>query len=433
MKKSSVGGFPKTSVFGKAPLAFIGMGMLLLCMGPLQNGFAQNEEPHAAGVIVGFEVVGLKRTKNSVVQKALEKFIGQKSDEIDLPAVHAALMETGILDPENVEIRDGGGDKILFVEVVEKWTILPLPMFMADTNGYISGGLFVMDMNVFGINDKFSLGGIYGTGGGMAMLFYAHSGRKTTLPDWSIAAVYTFGENKITDQKSNILCRWNAHVIRGAASLGYSFLGDRFKTSLDFGFNDNIPAGPESGFLPPEKPVMRISLSPGLDYYQSSFDGFLMESQSFSLSYTTALGIGGDTVQSIEFKGLFEKSMLPGFKLIFSFAAGHTFHADRFTLLHPSFVVPILPASYGAKTFFAAQDGIEKYLFRWKYGTLSVKANYQIVESESPGLGWNFDHGPGAAISFFLSRIALPAVSITFNYNIPKQHFVSGFSMGMSF
>jgi hypothetical protein len=408
-------------------------GIIFLLILPVCYGFAYDEKPDANNVIVRFEVIGLKRTKDVVLHNTLDRFVGQKADEIDLNAVHAAIIETGILNPEKIEIRDAEDGKILFVEVIDKWPIMAFPLFMINSNGDVSGGLMAMHMNAFGINDRFMLAGQYGVVGVLALASYAHSGLRRNVLPWNISGAYKYGGSGIADQENRAIHRWTSHSASASAGIGYSFFKGVIRSSFRIGFSDIILVKKNTDFFPPESGVMRISLMPSIGYYKSNYDGYLLVSQSLSLSYQAAFGINCGIVQTIGLRGLFEKSLIPGFKMNFSAAAVHAFNADMFTLVRPSASAPILPSSFGARTFFAASGGLEKSIWKMKYGTVSLAVNYHVLESESPDLGWGFDHGPGAALYFSLSRIAIPGASVTFNYNVAKNHFELGFLGGISF
>jgi hypothetical protein len=188
----------------------------------------------------------------------------------------------------------------------------------------------------------------------------------------------------------------------------------------------------ENDVLPPDDSVMRISITPGIGWQKNGFDGILGVSNSLNLSYTAGIGIGCGNIQTINFNGNYEKSIIPGFKISVHSAAAYAWNSDLYTLFRPSATTPILPGSFRASYFAATRTGLEKSLFRWKFGTVSALANYQLINSHSPRLGDIFDHGFGAGSSLYLSRIALPAMSVTFNYNVPQHYFVAGFSLGMS-
>ncbi|MDR2865685.1 MAG: hypothetical protein LBV68_08755, partial [Spirochaetaceae bacterium] len=77
--------------------------------------------------------------------------------------------------------------------------------------------------------------------------------------------------------------------------------------------------------------------------------------------------------------------------------------------------------------------GFEKYIFKWEHGTLSVLANYQVIWTDGPDFGNQFDHGISSTLCFYLARIAIPAVTFGVNYNVRANYFSTSFSVGMSF
>jgi hypothetical protein len=115
----------------------------------------------------------------------------------------------------------------------------------------------------------------------------------------------------------------------------------------------------------------------------------------------------------------------------------YSFRPAVLTAVNPSGLAPILPSDFAVSHYAGVSVGVEKYIYKWKYGTLSALVNYQAAWSGGASSGgrdvWDFDHGVGGGVCFYLSRIAIPAVSVTLNYNIAKSFFSAGFALGMSF
>jgi hypothetical protein len=76
---------------------------------------------------------------------------------------------------------------------------------------------------------------------------------------------------------------------------------------------------------------------------------------------------------------------------------------------------------------------LEKYLLRTSIGTLSLLGSWQVVFSHGSILGDQFDQGPAGALSFYMSRLAIPALSIGAAYNTGAGRFRGSFSLGVSF
>jgi hypothetical protein len=127
-------------------------------------------------------------------------------------------------------------------------------------------------------------------------------------------------------------------------------------------------------------------------------------------------------------------SILPGFKFLSHGGLHYNPEAPAFFESSASSVrIGILPSSFSARNFAGASAGLEKYIWKFSYGTLSVFANYQVVYSRGPLLGDQFDHGVVGGINFYLSRLAIPAVGLGLAYNAAANEFQGSFSIGMSF
>ncbi|MDR0526711.1 MAG: hypothetical protein LBG79_02670, partial [Spirochaetaceae bacterium] len=77
--------------------------------------------------------------------------------------------------------------------------------------------------------------------------------------------------------------------------------------------------------------------------------------------------------------------------------------------------------------------GLEKYLFKFKFGTVSLLAAYQAVYSHSDLLSHQCDHGPVAMLQMYFSRLAMPGMGLGAAYNVDKNVWQYAFNMGMTF
>jgi hypothetical protein len=407
---------------------------LMLIIVPL---FSQSDE---AGIITAIEVSGLKRTRQLVTNRALQKYIGQEAVNVDLNDVRAAIMDLGILEPLEVELKEGGTGMILAVTVREKVSILPIPLFMMDSTGALIAGAFMMDMNAFGLNDKFFAGGLYLTGGVMAMASYAHNIQGKYFNGWNLGGSYHRDEIELTDQgyysdnpsnryQTRVRRRYSTDSVNARFGLSWA-LTRQLSATLRLAFDDKILRKSNNDLNPPDKNGMGISLSPALRYSRSEFDGYLMSYQSALLGYSFMAGIDYDNVRQINFSATFEKPLVPGFKMMLNAAAAFTPYTTLLFLVKPG-IAPILPGGFDVFHYAGASAGLEKYILKMRFGTLSVLANYQIVETKAPDSDWQFDHGISGGIVFYLSRVAIPAVNLNVNYNVQRRFFSFSFSLGM--
>jgi outer membrane protein assembly factor BamA len=386
--------------------------------------------------ITGISISGLKRTKAVVLEQPLKKFLGRNVEDVSIVEVEGIVVSTGILEPVAVSIEDAPGEagKILVVAVREKWTIFPLPMFFADSGGRINGGLFFMDSNAFGLRDLFVAGGMYGSSGWIATAMYQYTPEKDHVPGWSLMGFYSRQDVENTDQHKTALRRYTQDSFSGSLGLNYSFT-ELFGASLSFSYAQNMLREHENPLEVPDKDAMVFRINPELSLRRSNWDGYFMAEQSVRLSYSYLIGLNDyPSFHSIDLQGNYEISIIPGFK--FSSHGGLHYEPEAPVLFESSASsvrISILPSSFLAQNFAGASAGLEKYIWKFSQGTLSVYGNYQVVYSQGPLLGDQFDHGAAAGVNFYLSRLAIPAVGLGVAYNVAANEFQGSFSIGMSF
>jgi hypothetical protein len=384
------------------------------------------------GLITELSITGLKRTRLSTVESALNRFVGHDAETLDTDAVYAAVLDTGILEPIAISVQDAanGNGKILSVEVREKWSIFPMPIFFVSS-GQLSGGLFLGDTNAFGLNDKFFLGGIYGNDGWMLMSSYVHSGG-AGVPGWTLSGSFAKSERHDSDQNGGDIRRFNLDNVGASAGLSHPF-NDILSASFRISYQQITLRDSDSPLEEPESGARVLGIGGGVSMRKSHWDGYLLSEKSLSAGYTFTAGIDADSFNEIRFRGVYQESLLPGFKM--NLNGGALYQPSVPSLFESSpqaAQVNILPPSFSARNYAGLSLGFEKYIFKISAGVLSVIASYQIVFSEGPILGACLDHGAAASLVFYLSKLAIPAMGLGFAYNVSADHPQFYFSLGMS-
>jgi hypothetical protein len=386
----------------------------------------------AGGVITELSITGLKRTRLSTVESALNRFVGQDAETLDMDAVYAAVLDTGILEPITISVQDaaGGNGKMLSVEVREKWSIFPMPIFFVSS-GQLSAGLFLGDTNAFGLNDKFFLGGMYSDDGWMLMSSYVHSGG-AGVPGWMLSGSFAQSERHDSDQNGNDIRRFNLDNIGASAGLSYPFT-DILSVSLKVSYQQITLRDSESPLEEPESGARVLGMEGGVSMRKSHWDGYLLSEKSLSAGYKFAAGIASDSFHEIKLRSVYQESLLPGFKLNLSGGALYQPNVPPLFESSPNAAqVNILPNSFSARNYAGLSLGFEKYLFKISAGILSAIASYQIVFSEGPIIGARLDHGAAASLVFYLRKLAIPAMGLGFAYNVSADYPQFYFSVGMS-
>ncbi|MDR1362891.1 MAG: hypothetical protein LBJ35_02415 [Spirochaetaceae bacterium] len=394
--------------------------------------YPRENESGKSGVITELAVEGLKRTKLSIAESALNQFMGRNADALDLDAVYAAVLDTGVLEPVSIAVEDAsdGEGKILSVNVREKWSIFPVPVFFINS-GQISGGVFFADTNAFGLNDKFFFGGMYSAEGWMLTSGYVHSGGEN-IPGWMLTGSFAQSERRDSGPTDEDLRRFNVDSISASAGLSYPL--SRVNTSLKFSYQQMTLRETESPLEAPESGARVFGVGAGVSFRKSHWDGYLLSEKVVSTGYTFMAGIESDSFHEIRFHGVYQESLLPGFKVnLNSGLLYQPFVPPLFESSPRSVQISILPDHFSARHYAGVSAGFEKYLFKVSAGVLSAAVSYQAVFSEGPILGVRLDHGAAGAVVFYLSKIAIPAMGIGVSYNVGEKYPQFSFSLGMSF
>jgi hypothetical protein len=420
--------------FTKYCLCFV---LFLAALVPLCGG--ETDDSYQSR-IVKIEIEGLRRTKPFVLDKYLNKYLGMKSGDIDLNDVNASIIDTGILEPVRIEIKRGEAGDILFITVDEKITIIPLPFFFAGTDG-LTAGFGFMDANFLGINDKLILAALYSAERWLAFASFAHTPQHAYLPGWGVGGSFSQSQTENTNQKKEVYRRYKNNRASFFTSVNYS-LNEFAASNLRFSFT-NISLFEDGDDLnAPDGGVSAAGMRPGVSLKQSEWDGYFLSNQNLSIGYDMVFILGGEsafywgegsTAQHLQVQAVYEKPIIPGFRVKLKASAAYSpFSIDLFEI-SPSEIADILPKGFTASHYAGAQIGLEKYIYKWKAGTLSLTAAYEAVLSQGPVLDDQFDHGFAAAIVFYVSKLAIPAVGLGVCYNVRADYLQSYFTIGMSF
>jgi len=399
--------------------------------------FAQEsaeQENLVSGTITSIEIGGLKRTKPHIARYPLEQFLGRDAETLDLNEVHAAVKDTGVLEPVTVELAETEDGLALRVNVQEKWSFFPVPLVMGGS-GEANYGLFLADTNAFGLRDQAAVGGIYGSSGLMAVALYNHTPNRKGSAGWNTAFMYNRQENEDVDSNEHLHRRYTADKFRFSLGLYYPFTG-LISGSASLSYANVILRDSDDAINQPEGSVAHIIFSPGFALRSSSWDGYLLSQRTLSLGYTYNFALAGASFHEVHFRGVYEQSLIPGFRVNVRSGAVWESGSDPLFEDGPNRAqVDILPWKFSARHYAGFSAGLEKYLLKTKWGTLSALGSWQCVFSQGP-LSDNkveFNHGPSGGIRFYLSRIAIPALGMGLAYNMTTGIYQFSFSVGIGF
>ncbi|MDR1618321.1 MAG: hypothetical protein LBS06_04655 [Treponema sp.] len=390
----------------------------------------------AAGPITAIHIEGLKRTKVATAERPLRRFIGRNAAALDFNEIKAVVLDTGILEPLSVEIVETEAGNILSIAVQEKWAIFPVPVFFAGSGRVMAGAAFY-DANAFGLNDKMAVMGAYQTNGWTTTMMYIHSPAGDWSTGWRAAVRFVQEEREDVNQKDETIRRFAIDSLAASGALLYHFTGP-LSGAFRLGYTGHILETGGSPLLAPARGSQTIDLGPEFSIRDSEWDGCFLSERSAVFSYRysagiNASGIDSPSFHSLSFQGIFEQSIVPGFRVNARSGLLWAPLAPVLSEFSPGAAeVAILPGAFSARHYAGISLGLEKYLFKISHGSLAFLTAWQMVYSHGSILGNQFDYGVSAAFSFYLSRLAIPAIGVGVSYNIPADFFQFSFSMGVS-
>jgi hypothetical protein len=377
-----------------------------------------------SGVVRDIAFTGLKRTKPLVAERLLEKFRGLRPDEINENDVRAAIIESGVLDPEAIEFLPHDGDYTLHAVVVEKISFFPVPIFLTGSNGWMAG-IALADMNAFGQRDTFVLSGIYSGDSWFAMAMYAHPGVVAEKPGFMLGGTCSAGEFKVNNAYGDSLFSMERVYAGISAGITYQFSA-LWASRLTLGYS-------QSDVEALRKTDRSVTAHPQIGVRRSSWDGYLLNESSASLEYEAQI-LPGTVNHRLSAVFSYNQSPVSGFRFTAKGGAVWTPDADIFMETTPGTVnITIMTNNFRAANMAGLCAGLEKALFRVNAGTLAVLAAYEVLATQSLSDGDSFDHGAFAGIQFYLRRIAIPAVGLGVSRNLVRQTTQWNFSIGMHF
>jgi len=392
--------------------------------------------PVSAAQITDIYVSGLRRTRPHVVEAPLQRFVGRYAEDIDLNEVHAVIGDLGVLELLAVEKRydaDGSG-KTLALTVRERWSVFGMPFFSVTPRGWIVGG-GVADTNAFGLRNMLAIAGAYGPNEWFVMPMFIATPNAVGDFGWMLASAFGSANMEHTDQAGEtVLRRFSIFTINPRFGLSYS-LTERMTLGIRLSYNYITLRNNENMInTPAANRIQSFAISPNIEMRSSAWDGFLRSENHLSLEYYYGIVFDADNVQRVSLRAAFNQTIVPGLRatarsgLIFSSQSATPFFESG-----PVFGINILSPSYSARSYAGLSLGLERYLFRFSLGTVSVAAAYQAVHSDGALLRNQFDHGPAATLQLYFSRLAIPGIGLGGAYNVRRNSFQFAFNIGMLF
>lgn len=376
---------------------------------------------------------GLKKTKNFYIQSKVKKFLGVSAEEFDLHALETTLQLENLFDDIQISMENSGaGEASVEVSVKEKITFIPLPFAMYSDSGFM-GGLMVMDTNAFGVKDMFVFGGLYSKSSVMGMAVFSKPPKDNGIPGFSVSLSTSKNTSKIENLDKDEVLEYKSTNLNSRFMLTEK-IGEL--NLFSFGGFFNSVSAKRSDDFPEIDSIKSAGFSAGWSVSKSDWNGWFLSSSGAGVSTDAVLYADKSDYKngcslSVDFH-----IQKPVFSRARFYSAGSAFYGKDLHISSraggKSGSVAILPGNFRTEEIAGGNAGLEFAIAKGKIGTVSVYGDYQIVSAQDYDDEFYFMHGPNGGVKVYLAKIAFPALSMGFSYNVTKRYANFAAALGIS-
>jgi hypothetical protein len=367
---------------------------------------------------------GLKKTNVTAIRNIIRFEEGDDIETDDIPQIRQRLLRSGLFINETirVELLTGVGDEVtLSLQLTDRMSLIPVPFFSAGSSGMV-GGLFLMDNNFLGTGDSLFLGGMLSEDSRFVGLNYMD--KNIGGSTWNLGAGFNYsdGETSITTTDDKELFSYDSTVIGGSVFAVWN----RRPWSMEVGGGVSTA---DYDFLDDRVTEFRPTFI--LGYNMLHFGSFMAEGFKAGLTWAPVL-YSSELDPTSTLRGTLEvqKLFTPRIRL------GLGVHTLNYwggeDLLSPSVRSSILPATVQADSFYSAQAEMQFVIADFRWGYLGLPIAYEAGTVDGISSNDEFFHGPSAALNLNLKKVAMPALSVRYGYNLETEEGIFGFSLGFS-
>lgn len=370
------------------------------------NAFSLEEDK----VIGSITISGLKRTRESVIHKILEVEEGDNFSSFDEEAFRQGILKTKILRPGKITYNEQDDCIDINIEIMEKWTLLPLPMVSLSRENQFYG-LVIMEQNFLGLRKVLVVRAGYSTlGGPTGGIMYRDMdilpGDLYLLTDGSF--INNSDESYINASGSlGIGKEFNKLKLQSLFKYDYflfdsseqnQFISNLFNIAYnDLYYTSTIQTGTS----------LSLTLAPGWDFEESTMFFNLNSSINYNKEIFRNLYLAG-RLSSQHFNSPTPLERYWG-------------GSDNSRTL-----IPVLCDQY-----IGGSAMLEYAFLNFKWGAVSSMLQYELGGYQHNSDDWNIYTGPGAGLRLYLKKIAVPAVGLDLAYNTLNNEFRFSLTMGM--
>ncbi len=368
--------------------------------------FYGGESLHAL-VLKDIEIGGdIKKTKDETVLNIIQYEIGNEIGSSDLPLIEQRLIKSGIFINEEtrIDLIEEEDQAVLVLTLADKFSFVPIPIVKGGEE--TKAGLFLMDNNLFGTADTLFLGGIFGKDDILFMSNYTNTLVNGSNMDLGAGFFYIKEESEISDASGDRLAerdqesisaqvfstwhlgQWNLTPTFSLGSVEYDSYDHLTTYSSKFAFNYN-------------------------NLFWGSFfpEGLNWDGEYSATLYSDEFGLKQESKAKLSW----DKNLTDRLHMTLG-GRGMWFDGDE--ILSSQVVSSILPASVYADVNMEASATLNIALMDFSWGFISLPLAFHVGYFDGISGSNELYYGPSAELNLNLKKIAMPAISLKYGWNM---------------
>ncbi len=365
---------------------------------------------------------GTSKTKDSTIHKIIGYRTGDDINQSAKSEIVQELRKSGLFVNEKilVELNINENTAELKISLQERATTIPIPLVAVSGDDF-RAGIFLINSNLAGTGDRLLLGGIYGTNAQAAMINYINTYIGDSSFDFGIRSNFSNGNTEI-DLKDTTL-EYDSLQAGGGVFIQYNYDNWLFSGGGDAGFL-RVEGIPEikSDTVISFSPVFSIEFD-NLTYLDFFHDGLSSKLEMEIDLYDDSF----DNSVLIDLSSEWMKSLCSRL-LLNTEVESYIFTGDG--ILSPGISSPLLPNTIHADTVLQGSIGLTAAVLDFSWGYLALPLKYNIGYYDGLSGDSKLFHGPSTGISLYLKKVAIPAISFEYGWNIEAQDGEFRFNIG---
>lgn len=386
----------------------------------------------AEELIRSINVSGLKRTSEETFLRIIKTRAGDFWNDDMIPVIEQRLRQAGIFQSDiSIQAIKDNGSVDLNIVLYDKWTLLLFPLYTVS-QGESSGGAFVVDSNAFGKRHLFVGSAILSASSLNIFTLYQ-------IPHIN-ASDYSYMQIGILNRDTLLLKDTEGENLLGSYRRNYWGTSGRFS----YDFSDNLSMGIQAGIY-----MWDISKIQTLDLENATYYDFPVslrikwKNETLYPLFKQGLSLDLDSQYILgEHPYLKEEVTLSamirprewvqlGVNGFFYYSSGEL---NTYLLMGKKDTHFTLPDEEVASALLTSGNlEAEFRIVSLNFGSITLPLFYEAGRFESIEKDYEFYHGAGAGLRFYIDKVAVPAMGLEYHRSFSGAGGNVTFSIGASY